>query len=105
MEDIVYALDAIQSPLSLYDPVYNDGGDTLYVMDQISDKKNREENWVEHLSLNDAMLQPWNAESRASSACGSLREKPRWRWPRRFTSPRPRYPAWKRMPCVPWKNI
>ncbi len=48
---------------------------------------------------------PWNPESRASSACGSLREKPRWRWPRRFTSPRPRYPAWKRMPCVPWKNI
>ena len=55
MEDIVCALDAMQSPLSLYDPVYNDGGDTLYVMDQISDKKNREENWVEHLSLNDAL--------------------------------------------------
>ena len=41
-EDIVYALDAIQSPMSLYEPVYTDGGDTLYVMDQISDKKNRE---------------------------------------------------------------
>ncbi len=54
-EDIVYALDAIQSPVSLYDPVYTDGGDTLYVMDQISDKKNREENWVEKLSLSDAM--------------------------------------------------
>lgn len=45
----------MQSPLSLYDPVYNDGGDTLYVMDQISDKKNREENWVEELSLDAAM--------------------------------------------------
>lgn len=54
-EDIVYALDAIQSPVSLYDPVYSDGGDTLYVMDQISDKKNREENWIEKLSLGDAM--------------------------------------------------
>lgn len=54
-EDIVFALDAIQSPLSLYDPVYTDGGDTLYVMDQISDKKNKEEKWVEELSLNDAM--------------------------------------------------
>ena len=54
-EDIVFALDAIQSPLSLYDPVYTDGGDTLYVMDQISDKKNREENWIEELSLNDAL--------------------------------------------------
>ena len=54
-EDIVFALDAIQSPLSLYDPVYTDGGDTLYVMDQISDKKNKEETWVEHLSLSEAM--------------------------------------------------
>lgn len=54
-EEIVFALDAIQSPLSLFDPVYTDGGDTLYVMDQISDKKNKEENWVEQLSLSDAM--------------------------------------------------
>ena len=54
-EDIVYALDAIQSPVSLYDPVYTEGGDTLYVMDQISDKKNREENWIEDLSMKEAM--------------------------------------------------
>lgn len=54
-EDIVYAMDAIQSPMSLYEPIYTDGGDTLYVMDQISDKKNREEVWVEHLSLSEAM--------------------------------------------------
>lgn len=54
-EDIVFALDAIQSPLSLYDPVYTDGGDALYVMDQISDKKNKEEKWIEELSLGDAM--------------------------------------------------
>lgn len=54
-EDIIYALDAIQSPLSLYEPVYTDGGDTLYVMDQVSDKKNKEENWVETLALKDAM--------------------------------------------------
>lgn len=38
-EDITYALDAIQNPMSLYEPIYTDGGDTLYVMDQISDKK------------------------------------------------------------------
>ena len=54
-EDIVYALDAIQSPVSLFDPVYTEGGDTLYVMDQISDKKNKEDNWVENLSLSEAM--------------------------------------------------
>ncbi|QOV20235.1 RNA polymerase sporulation sigma factor SigG [Blautia liquoris] len=54
-EDIVYALDAIQSPMSLYDPVYTEGGDTLYVMDQVSDKKNKEENWVQNLALSDAL--------------------------------------------------
>ena len=54
-EDIVYAMDAIQNPMSLYEPIYTDGGDTLYVMDQISDKKNKEETWVEHLSLSEAM--------------------------------------------------
>ena len=47
-EDIVYALDAIQNPMSLYEPVFSDNGDTLYVMDQISDKKNKEETWVEN---------------------------------------------------------
>ena len=54
-EEITYAMDAIQMPMSLYEPVYTDGGDPLYVMDQISDKKNREENWIEQLSLNEAM--------------------------------------------------
>ena len=54
-EDITYALDAIQSPVSLYEPIYTDGGDPLYVMDQISDKKNLEENWVEEISLREAM--------------------------------------------------
>ena len=54
-EEITYAMDAIQSPVSLYEPVYTDGGDPRCVMDQISDKKNREENWVEQLSLSEAM--------------------------------------------------
>ena len=54
-EDVVFALDAIQVPMSLHEPVHSDGGDTLYVMDQVSDKKNREENWVEELSLDAAM--------------------------------------------------
>ncbi len=51
----MYALDAIQNPMSLYEPIVTDGGDTLYVMDQISDKKSKEETWVEHLSLSEAM--------------------------------------------------
>ena len=54
-EMIVYAMDAIQNPVSLFEPVYTEGGDTLYVMDQISDKKNKEETWVENLSLREAI--------------------------------------------------
>lgn len=54
-EMIVYAIDAIQNPVSLFEPVYTEGGDTLYVMDQISDKKNREDRWIEDLSLREAM--------------------------------------------------
>lgn len=63
-EDIVYALDAIQTPVSLYDPIYTDGGEPLYVMDQISDKKNREDRWVENLSLSDAMKRLNERENR-----------------------------------------
>ena len=55
VEDIIYALDAIQTPVSLYEPVYSEGGDTLYIMDQISDKKNKEENWLEEISLKEAI--------------------------------------------------
>lgn len=54
-EEIVMALDAIQTPLSLYEPVFSEGGDALYVMDQISDKKNREDNWVEDIALREAV--------------------------------------------------
>lgn len=54
-QEIVFALDAIQSPVSLYEPVYAESGDTLYIMDQISDKKNKEEKWVEEISLKTAI--------------------------------------------------
>ena len=87
-EDVVYALDAIQNPMSLYEPVYTDGGDTLYVMDQISDKKNKEENWVEHLSLSEAMKQLGEREK--SSVCGFLKVKHRWRWQAWWEFPRHR---------------
>lgn len=54
-EDIVMAMDAIQTPVSLYEPVFSEGGDTLYIMDQVSDKKNKEENWIQHIALKEAM--------------------------------------------------
>ena len=54
-ENIVLALDAIQNPVSLYEPVYGDGTDTLHIMDQISDKKNKEDSWIEKISLTAAI--------------------------------------------------
>ena len=63
-EEVLYALDAIQNPVSLYEPVYSEGGDALYVMDQISDKKNKEENWVESIALRDAMSRLSDRERR-----------------------------------------
>ena len=54
-EDVVFALDAITAPVSLYEPVYSDSGDTLCVMDQVKDTKNTDEHWLEHLALKDAM--------------------------------------------------
>lgn len=54
-ESIVFALDAIQSPVSLYEPVFAESGDTLHIMDQISDKKNKEDCWIEEISLKAAI--------------------------------------------------
>lgn len=55
MEDIVFALDAIQEPVSLFEPIYNDGGDPIYVVDQVKDEKNSDKLWTEHISVNDAL--------------------------------------------------
>lgn len=54
-EDVVFALDAIQDPVSLFEPIYHDGGDPIFVMDQISDDKNKDYQWVEEIALKDAM--------------------------------------------------
>lgn len=54
-EEVVFALDAIVDPVSLYEPVYSDGGDTICVMDQVKDQKNTDENWLEQIALKEAM--------------------------------------------------
>ena len=54
-EDVVFALDAIVDPVSLYEPIYSDGGDTICVMDQVRDQKNTDENWLEQIALKEAM--------------------------------------------------
>jgi RNA polymerase sporulation-specific sigma factor len=54
-EEVVFALDAIQDPVSLFEPIYHDGGDAIYVMDQISDNKNLDDSWLENISIKEAM--------------------------------------------------
>ncbi|BCU82241.1 RNA polymerase sigma factor [Polycladomyces abyssicola] len=54
-EDVVFALDAIQDPVSLFEPIYQDGGDPIYVMDQLSDDKEKDFKWVEEIALREAM--------------------------------------------------
>ncbi|MBQ8876017.1 MAG: RNA polymerase sporulation sigma factor SigG [Clostridia bacterium] len=53
--EVVYALDAISDPVSIYEPVYNKSGDTLLLMDQLCDEKNTDEIWTEHVALSEAM--------------------------------------------------
>jgi len=50
-EEVVFALDAIQDPVSLFEPIYNDGGDPIYVVDQISDDKSRDSIWIDEIAL------------------------------------------------------
>ena len=54
-EDVVFALDAIQDPVSLFEPIYHDGGDAIYVMDQIRDTKDLDESWLESVAIKEAM--------------------------------------------------
>ena len=56
-EEVVFAIDAIQDPVSLYEPIYNDGGDPIFVLDQISDESESDEKWADHLSLKEGMYQ------------------------------------------------
>jgi len=54
-EEVVFALDSIHDPVSLFEPVYCDGGDAIYVMDQVKDVKNTDESWLEQIALKEAI--------------------------------------------------
>jgi len=68
-EEIVFSLDAIQDPISLQEPVYNDGSESIYVMDQVKDTKNTDEYWAENITITEAMKK--------------LNEREKWRRNRR----------------------
>ena len=63
-EDVVFALESIQDPVSLFEPVYNDGGDALYIMDQVRDEKTRDDTWVEEIAIKEAMQRLTEREKR-----------------------------------------
>lgn len=54
-EDVIFALDAIQEPVSLFEPIYHDGGDPIYVMDQIGDDKQSDRLWLESIAIREGM--------------------------------------------------
>ena len=65
-EDVVLALESIVEPVSLYEPVYSDGGDTIYVMDQVGDN-NDDSNWLEEISLKEAIAKLGDREKKILS--------------------------------------
>jgi RNA polymerase sporulation-specific sigma factor len=54
-EEVVFAMEAIQEPVSLFEPIYHDGGDPIYVMDQIDDEKDNDQNWLESIAISEAL--------------------------------------------------
>ena len=66
-EDVVLALESIVDPVSLYEPIYSDGGDTIYVMDQIGDKQNIDINWIDEIVLKEAINKLSDREKRILS--------------------------------------
>jgi len=61
-EQIIFALDAIQEPISLFEPIYHDGGDPIFVMDQIGDEKNNDNSWLERIAVKEALNKLNNRE-------------------------------------------
>lgn len=67
LEDVICALDSIVEPISLYEPVYNEGSDAIYVMDQIGDRRNTDDNWLEEIALKESMKRLSEREKRILS--------------------------------------
>ena len=88
-ETVVLAMESIVEPVSLYEPVYSDGGDTIYVMDQIGDQ-NSDDSWVDEILLRQS-ISNLNPGRKKSSTCASWRAKRRWRLQRKSAFRRRRF--------------
>ena len=103
-EDVVFALDAIVDPVSLYEPVYSDGGDTICVMDQVKDSKNTDESWLEQIALKEAIARLSERERHIFESA-LFEGKTQWRFRLKSASPRRRYPVWRKMPSARSKKF
>ena len=90
-EEVVFALDAIQDPISLFEPVYHESGDALSIMDQVSDDKNQDETWLENIALNEAMKR-LNEREKHILSLRFLKEKLKWKWLRKLGYPKHKFP-------------
>lgn len=94
--DVVFALDAISDPISLYEPIYTDNGESICVMDQVGDTKTRTSSgWSIWRSRTPSPTS--TSARRRSSPCAFTPARPKWRSPVRSASARRRCPAWRKM--------
>jgi len=90
-QEVYFALDAISEPVSIYEPVFSDGGESICVMDQIGDEHNTDDAWIERLSLSEAMNALDDRAKSASSRCAFTTARRRWRWRPKSVSARRRF--------------
>src|SRR5699024_9713663 len=89
-EDVVFAIDAVQEPVSLFEPIYNEGGDPILMMDQISDDKINDEEWDDHLSIKEGMHRLTDREKMIIEERFSA-EKHKLKWRKRSEFPKHKY--------------
>ena len=97
-EEVVFAMDAVVDPVSLFDPVYSDGGDTVCVMDQVRDTRNTDESWLDRIALREAVDKLSPREQR-------ILARRRWRSPARSVFRRRRSRGWRKTPSAPSAGI
>ena len=73
-EEVAYSFDAIQDPISLQEPVYNDGAENIYIMDQVKDTKNTDEMWTENMTIKQIMKKLNDKEKTQKEVADELRD-------------------------------
>ena len=102
-EAVLRAMEAVVEPISLYEPVFNENGDTLYVIDQLSDRSSGDDAWLENIALKEAM-RTLSERERNIIAMRFYKNKTRWRSPRRLVSRRRRCRVLKRALWKKYEN-